>query len=99
MDQGHVEPAQPQLLTGGTQDNGTWETPGNPVKWENTMIGDGGWPGFDVANPDFRFHTFFDASPGGELQRREHRDWIWIADPIFGHAGTQFYAPVISDPT
>ena len=30
-------PIDPQLLQGGTQDNGTWETPGNPVKWENTM--------------------------------------------------------------
>ena len=42
-----ASPHNAQLLTGGTQDNGTWETPGNPVKWENTMIGDGGWPGFD----------------------------------------------------
>jgi len=25
-------------------------------------------------------------------------DWNWISDPIFGHAGTQFYAPIISDP-
>ena len=42
-----ASPHNAQLLTGGTQDNGTWETPGNPVKWENTMIGDGGWAGFD----------------------------------------------------
>ena len=58
-----ASPHNPQLLTGGTQDNGTWETPGNPTKWENTMIGDGGWPGFDIENPDFRFHNFFDATP------------------------------------
>jgi hypothetical protein len=93
-----ASPHNAQLLTGGTQDNGTWETPGNPVKWENTMIGDGGWAGFDSANPNFRFHTFFDASPEVNFNGGNIADWIWISDPIFGHAGTQFYAPVISDP-
>ena len=93
-----ASPHNPQLLTGGTQDNGTWQTPGNPVKWENTMIGDGGWPGFDAVDPDFRFHNFFDASTDVNFNKGELADWIWIADPIFGHAGTQFYAPVISDP-
>jgi len=93
-----ASPHNAQLLTGGTQDNGTWETPGNPVKWENTMIGDGGWAGFDAVNPNFRFHTFFDASPDVNFNGGNIADWIWISDPIFGHAGTQFYAPVISDP-
>ena len=93
-----ASPHNPQLLTGGTQDNGTWETPGNPVKWENTMIGDGGWNGFDVANPNFRFHSFFDASPDVNFNKGNIADWIWIADPIFGHAGSQFYSPIISDP-
>jgi hypothetical protein len=93
-----ASPHNAQLLTGGTQDNGTWQTPGNPTKWENTMIGDGGWPGFDIANPDFRFHNFFDASTDVNFNKGDIADWIWIADPIFGQAGTQFYAPVISDP-
>lgn len=93
-----ASPHNPQLLTGGTQDNGTWETPGNPVKWENTMIGDGGWPGFDVANPDVRFHNFFDATTEVSFEKGDIDSWIWVADPIFGHAGTLFYAPVIADP-
>jgi hypothetical protein len=93
-----ASPHNAQLLTGGTQDNGTWETPGNPVKWENTMIGDGGWPGFDIANPNFRFHNFFDASPEVSFNGGDIASWIWTADPIFGQAGTQFYAPVIADP-
>jgi hypothetical protein len=93
-----VSPFNVNLLQGGTQDNGTWQTPGNPTKWENTMIGDGGQSGFDVANPDFRFHTFFDASPDVNFSNGDIADWNWIADPIFGHAGTQFYAPIISDP-
>jgi Arc-like DNA binding domain len=94
-----ASPHNAQLLTGGTQDNGTWETPGNPVKWENTMIGDGGWPGFDIANPNFRFHNFFDATTEVSFDKGDIGSWIWVADPIFGHAGTQFYSPVIADPT
>ena len=94
-----ASPHNPQLLTGGTQDNGTWETPGNPVKWENTMIGDGGWPGFDIGNPDVRFHNFFDATTEVSFEKGDIGSWIWVADPIFGHAGTQFYAPVIADPS
>ena len=68
-----VSPFNVNVLQGGTQDNGTWQTPGNPVKWENTMIGDGGQSGFDAALPSFRFHTFFNATPGRQLQQRRHR--------------------------
>ena len=53
-----VDPRNANVLQGGTQDNGTWQTEGNPVVWENTMIGDGGQSGFDVAIPEFRFHNF-----------------------------------------
>ena len=58
-----VSPHNANVLQGGTQDNGTWQTDGNPVKWENTMIGDGGQSGFDVAIPEFRMHNFTGASP------------------------------------
>src|SRR6266545_7502239 len=92
-----ASPHKATLLTGGTQDNGTWETPGNPVKWENTMIGDGGWNGFDVELPDFRFHSFFDTSPEVNFEGGNIATWIWIADPVFGTGG-QFYSPIISDP-
>ena len=58
-----VSPHNSELLQGGTQDNGTWENKGQVATWVNTMIGDGGQSGFDVARPEFRFHTFFDAAP------------------------------------
>jgi hypothetical protein len=92
-----VSPHNVNILQGGTQDNGTWQSNGNPTKWENTMIGDGGQSGFDVAIPEFRFHTFFDASPDVNFSNGDIADWNWIADPIFG-TGAQFYAPIISDP-
>ncbi len=93
-----VSPFNANLVQGGTQDNGTWQTPGNPIKWENKMIGDGGQSGFDVSLRNFRFHTFFDATPDVNFSDGDIADWNWIGDPIFGHAGTQFYAPIISDP-
>jgi hypothetical protein len=86
-----------KIVQGGTQDNGTWQSTGNPVKWLNTMIGDGGQSGFDVAVPSFRFHTFYDASPDVNFSDGEMADWNWIADPIYGTGG-QFYVPIITDP-
>jgi hypothetical protein len=94
-----VSPHNSGLLQGGTQDNGTWENKGQVTTWVNTMIGDGGQSGWDVANPAFRFHTFFDATVDVNFDNGDIADWVWTGDPIFGIPGTQFYAPVISDPT
>jgi hypothetical protein len=94
-----VSPFNVNLLQGGTQDNGTWQTLGNPVKWDNTMIGDGGQSGFDAANPAFRFHTFFNATPDVNFSNGDIADWNWIADRIYYSGEPQaFYVPIISDP-
>jgi hypothetical protein len=91
-----VSPKSANVLQGGTQDNGTWQSTGNPVKWENTMIGDGGQSGFDVAIPEFRMHNFTNASPDVNFNNGNIADWIWTGDPIC--CGGEFYAPVIVDP-
>ncbi|HEU4422141.1 MAG TPA: exo-alpha-sialidase [Pilimelia sp.] len=94
-----VDPRNVRHLQGGTQDNGTWENkPGNNVRWDNTIIGDGGQSGFDAVDPKFRLHTYFDVSPEVNFNNGATADWIWTADPLFGIAGNQFYAPVITDP-
>ena len=92
-----VSPHNVNIVQGGTQDNGTWQSTGNPVRWINTMIGDGGQSGFDVGNPNFRFHTFFDASPDVNFSGGDMADWNWIGDPIYATGG-QFYVPIITDP-
>jgi hypothetical protein len=92
-----VSPFNVNVLQGGTQDNGTWQSTGNPVKWINTMIGDGGQSGFDIGSADFRFHTFYDASPDINFSGGDMADWNWIADPIYGTGGA-FYIPIITDP-
>jgi hypothetical protein len=93
-----VSPFDPRELQGGTQDNGTWENYGSPVEWKNTMIGDGGQSGFDATDPHFRFHNFFNMSPDVNFSDGATSEWIWIADPIFGVEGQEFYVPMISDP-
>jgi hypothetical protein len=93
-----VSPFDVNELQGGTQDNGTWENYGNQVKWLNTMIGDGGQSGFDVVDPHFRFHNFFEASPDVNFSDGATIDWNWIADPIFETEPQEFYVPMISDP-
>jgi len=93
-----VNPFDSNDLQGGTQDNGTWENYGNPVKWLNTMIGDGGQSGFDIAKKKFRFHTFYYAQVDVNFSSGDTIDWNWIADPIFLTEPQQFYVPIISDP-
>src|SRR6266571_8392336 len=97
-------PHDPNIVQGGTQDNGTWQTTGNPVKWTNVMIGDGGQSGFDIADPHFRFHTFAGRGSDVNFSDGAVADWNWIGDPLFfprnGDRGdpSEFYVPIISDP-
>ena len=88
-------------VQGGTQDNGTFESYGNTLKWDNTMIGDGGQSGFDVGVPEFRFHTFFVSQVDANFKNGATIDWNWISDPFFifgqGQSGS-FYIPIINDP-
>jgi hypothetical protein len=93
-----VSPHDAGLLQGGTQDNGTWENGGQVTTWHNTIIGDGGQSGFDVARPEARFHNYYDASTEVNFANGDIGAWIWTADPIYGQPGSQFYSPVISDP-
>lgn len=99
-----VNPFDSNDVQGGTQDNGTWESYGNQVKWLNTMIGDGGQSGFDIADKNFRFHTFYDAQVDVNFSGGAILDWNWISDQFWLPGGVpiepqQFYIPLISDPT
>jgi hypothetical protein len=91
-----VDPRNANILQGGTQDNGTWQTEGSPVLWQNTMVGDGGQSGFDVTIPEFRMHNFTGVSTDVNFNYGNLADWIWTGDPVC--CGGEFYAPVITDP-
>jgi hypothetical protein len=93
-----VSPHNNTELQGGTQDNGTWENFGQTALWQNTMVGDGGFSGFDVGRKEFRFHDFFDATTEVNFNNGNIADWIATYAPIQGQPGTLFYTPVTSDP-
>jgi hypothetical protein len=92
-----ISPFDSTLVQGGTQDNGTWQSTSTRGLYRQTMFGDGGQSGFDVANSKFRFHTFFDAQVDVNFSNGVTADWNWISDPIVG-TGEEFYVPIISDP-
>ncbi len=94
-----VSPQNSNVLQGGTQDNGTWQTTGNPTTWTNTMIGDGGQSGFDVGRPDFRFHTYTGTAIDVNFNNGRTADWLFVGGGQMGNdAGSQFYIPIINDP-
>jgi hypothetical protein len=94
-----VNPFNVNDVQGGTQDNGTWESAGNPQKWVQTIFGDGGLSGFDIADSRFRFHTFAGPEVDVNFSSGDTADWNWIADTFFIHAEpAQFYFPILSDP-
>jgi len=92
-----VSPFNSTLVQGGTQDNGTWQSTTTPGLFRQTMFGDGGQSGFDVVNPNFRFHTYYLAQVDVNFSNGATFDWNWIGDPIV-ETGEEFYVPIISDP-
>jgi hypothetical protein len=94
-----VNPFNVNDVQGGTQDNGTWESTGNPNNWVQTIFGDGGLSGFDIADSRFRFHTYAGPEVDVNFSSGDTADWNWIADTFFINAEpAQFYFPILSDP-
>jgi hypothetical protein len=94
-----VNPADPQNLQGGTQDNGTWETEKPSAEWPMTIWGDGGQSGFSSSNPALRFNTFFGQANDGNFRNGDPRYWVVISGDILSSPeGSAFYPPVIADP-
>ncbi len=92
-----ISPFDSTLVQGGTQDNGTWQATTTPDFYRQTIFGDGGQSGFDIANSKFRFHTFFLEQVDVNFSNGATFDWNWISDLIFGTGGA-FYIPIINDP-
>ncbi|MBP7570753.1 MAG: exo-alpha-sialidase [Acidobacteria bacterium] len=93
-----VDPANPNDMIGGTQDNGTFVR-GSDTIWRQAMWGDGGQSGFDTALKTFRLHTFFNATPEVNFNNGRITDWHWVADQLyFGGEPQAFYVPIIADP-
>jgi hypothetical protein len=86
-------------LQGGTQDNGTWLFTGNRTTWNQTIWGDGGLSGFNAANPNIRFNTFFGQATDTNFRGGDPTAWVVTSGPLFaGGENSAFYLPIIADP-
>jgi hypothetical protein len=86
-------------LLGGTQDNGTFSFTGSKVTWWQTGGGDGGFSGYNVASPNFRFRTNFGQHVHGTRSNDDPAGWYHIGGPIFfSPEDSQFYMPMLYDP-
>lgn len=59
-----LHPTDPNIMIGGTQDNGTNRFVGN-LGWDNIAGGDGGFSLIDQSNPQVMYHTFFNQNNSG----------------------------------
>ena len=93
-----VAPDNPRHVQGGNQDNGTFETYGS-LNWPQIIYGDGGQSGFSVTNSSRRFNSFSGQANDANFQNADPAKWVIISGPIItSPEGSNFYAPVISDP-
>ncbi|MFZ3262508.1 MAG: hypothetical protein WA172_00780 [Terriglobales bacterium] len=96
-----INPKKPTgELLGGTQDNGTFRYDGSSVLWPETMGGDGGQSGFNAANPNISFHTYYLPQIDVNFQGAKILGWDWVSDRFFmpPAEGSEFYIPIIADP-
>ena len=96
-----VSPHDPDLVIGGTQDNGSWERASGET-WVNTNIADGGHNNFDIADPSFRQSAFQQGQLMVAYEPKNQVDQNWIADTLFvfyGNEGVPFIGPATTDPT
>jgi hypothetical protein len=85
-----------QNLQGGTQDNGTLEYTGSTF-WHQIIYGDGGQSGFNVADDNIRFNTFFANYTDANFRGGDPTAWVVISGPLFAEPSA-FYKPIIADP-
>jgi hypothetical protein len=86
-------------VMGGTQDNGTLFSYGSSTTWTETVGGDGGQSGVNVANPAIRFHSYYGPQHDINFHNGDPREWLWISDPLGNTEGASFYVPMIYDPS
>lgn len=84
-------------IMGGTQDNGTWAFNGSDAF--ETVGGDGGHTGTDIANPSIRMHTYTGGQTDVNFNGTDPFGWDWTADALLAtREAFSFYMPLINDP-
>jgi photosystem II stability/assembly factor-like uncharacterized protein len=95
-----LDPGNPNLVLGGSQDNGTEKFTGS-AQWTLVQIGDGGFVQIDPTNPNTMYHTFYRA-PGSTsfIERSDDGGVTWtdISNGISSGDNSAFYPPYVMDP-
>jgi hypothetical protein len=94
--------ANPDIIAGGTQDNGSWETVGGDT-WLNTNIADGGHNAYDAlgGNPAFRLTAWQQGQLEVSFTPQNQTDITWVSDTMFVFYGNElvpFIGNAITDP-
>jgi len=94
-----VSAQHPNLLMGGTQDNGTFQYNGSTSVWPQIIYGDGGQSGFNALDDGLRFNTFSGQAHDANFRNGDPTKWVIISAPIISSPeGSLFYPPIINDP-
>lgn len=85
------------ILQGGTQDNGTWES--DLAGFAESVGGDGGQSGFNVADSQIRYHSYYSPQHDVNFRGADPRGWDYISDPLINSGeAASFYTPFVADP-
>ena len=96
-----INPSNPRNdVMGGTQDNGTWAWSGSPNSWFESVGGDGGLSGTDLANPNIRIHTYTGTASDTNFHGTAPSGWDFNAGPMLvSPESGAFYSPFEMDPS
>src|SRR5262249_36175994 len=89
-----LDPTDPTIIYGGSQDTGTEKTTGDPA-WNQIRPNDGGYARVDTANPQTVYHEFF----GISLERSDDGGDTWTAKTAGITGNSNFYIPYVLDPS
>ena len=83
----------------GAQDNGTWAFDRMGGNSFESVGGDGGQSGFDAANSDIRYHSYFAPQHDVNFKGSDPYGWTWISDALLNsNERASFYTPLTADP-
>ena len=69
-----IDPTNPEIILGGTQDNGTIQTVGNPDNWEKILGGDGFYAEIHPDNPNIIYAEY----QWGQVRKTVNGGGNWI---------------------
>lgn len=93
-----VSPNGRELLA-GAQDNGTWTLGAQGQRSFESVGGDGGQSGFDAANSDIRYHSYYAPQHDVNFKGSDPYGWTWISDALLASGeAASFYTPLTADP-